>query len=79
MQVLTNCHCKVLLVFHLFAIEVSEGEDAHGEYVCTLMPIDKALDELEYSEVVVKGGIIPAEKDCHLHSPFAVLETAALK
>jgi len=47
-EVLTDCYCEVLLVFYLFAIEVSEGENAHGEDVSALMPIDEALNELEY-------------------------------
>ena len=48
MQELAHCHCKVLLIFYLFAVEVSEGQDSHRQNVGTLVAIDEALNELEY-------------------------------
>lgn len=47
-QELAHRHCEVLLILHLFAVEVSEGENAHRQDVSAFVAIDEALDELEY-------------------------------
>ena len=47
-QELAHCHCEVLLILYLFAVEVSQGENAHRQDVGAFVAIDEALNELEY-------------------------------
>lgn len=47
MQELANCYCKVLLVLYFLLVELSEGEDAHGEDVHAAVPFGKALNALK--------------------------------